>query len=234
MNYISQIQQILVDIERLTLEFSRILPVEIFVTLGSFLEEIISPIPGPLVLTTGGVIAFAKGYNHFQVLALVLISTFAKTIGTYFFYYLADKSENWLLKVLEKWFGFHTKSLEYFGKYLNNTSADDVVLVILRALPVIPSLPVSVLCGLLKINVKTYIISTFIGFFIKNTAFIYIGYLGITSFDMFVNEFQFFNMSLLIPLLVCVLLLGLYIYFKLNEEKITSFLDRKFHKKDNS
>ena len=41
---------------------------------------------------------------------------------------------------------------------------------------------VSVVCGVLKVNVRTYILYTFLGSIFRNLVFLYIGFVGLESY----------------------------------------------------
>jgi uncharacterized membrane protein YdjX (TVP38/TMEM64 family) len=72
---------------------------------------------------------------------------------------------------------------EGFGKYLNKGKRDDIVLFLLRAAPIIPTAPVSVVCGLLKINMRTYLVSTFFGTIVRNLLYLYFGYVSVGALE---------------------------------------------------
>jgi len=54
-------------------------------------------------------------------------------------------------------------------------------LFVLRALPVAPSSPISITCGLIKINIKTFLVTTFFGTIIRNVCYLYLGYTGLAA-----------------------------------------------------
>ena len=56
-----------------------------FVLIGSFAEEMISPIPSLLVMGTAGTIAFARGLSVWYLLLLSFIGNTGKTVGAYIY-----------------------------------------------------------------------------------------------------------------------------------------------------
>lgn len=57
------------------------------------------------------------------------------------------------------------------------------MLFILRSLPIVSSALLSVLCGILKINPRVYIVTTFLGTLIRNLFFLVLGYAGVEAYQ---------------------------------------------------
>lgn len=164
-------------------KFANQIPLELFVTIGSLLEELIAPIPSPAVMTTSGSLLHSQGYHISYILILALLSSLGKTLGSIIFYKVSDKAEDILLGKFGKFIGISHKSVEHIGKHFNGTHKDFFVLLLLRALPVVPSTPTSVLCGIIKLNLKTFTLATFVGNIIRGLFFLYIGYTGISTLN---------------------------------------------------
>lgn len=164
------------------------LPPDVFAFIGSFMEEIIAPIPSPLVMTTAGTLAYTQNHTLLYLFWLALVASIGKTIASWFYYVLADKTEDWFLTRFGKYIGVSHKEIENIGRHFNGTKRDDAILLILRALPIMPTSLVSVACGFIKLNMRTYIQTTFIGYFIRSFIFLYIGYTGITTYNNLSNE----------------------------------------------
>ena len=54
-----------------------------------------------------------------------------------------------------------------------------MLLFIARALPIVPSSAVSVAAGVIKYEMRSYIIMTFLGSIIRNGFFLWVGYVGV-------------------------------------------------------
>jgi len=158
-------------------------PLDIFVFIGSFIEEVIAPIPSPLVMMIAGTLAHAQNHTLLYLFWLALVASIGKTIGSWFFYILADKTEDLVLTRFGKILGISHKEVENIGKHFNGGWRDDVILFLLRALPIIPTSPVSLVCGFIKLNIRTYLRATFFGYFIRSFIFLYLGYTGIATYD---------------------------------------------------
>ena len=164
------------------------IPLDVFAFIGSFLEEIIAPIPSPLVMTTAGTLAHTQNHTLLYLFWLALAASLGKTIASWLYYVLADKSEDLVLTRFGKYVGVSHKEVENIGKHFNGTWKDDVILLVLRSLPIMPTSLVSVVCGFIKLNMRTYLQSTFIGYFIRSFIFLYIGYTGMTTYGNVSNE----------------------------------------------
>lgn len=156
-------------------------PLPLFVLIGGIVEEIIAPLPSPLVSALSGGIVKAQGLGIPYLLWICALATFAKTIGAWIFYVIGDKLEDVAVPRLGKYIGVSHKDLEYFGKYFKGTWKDKVVLLVIRSIPVMPSTPVSLLCGILKIDNKTFLFATYVGFYIRNLCFMILGYTGLAA-----------------------------------------------------
>ncbi len=109
------------------------------------------------------------------------LATLAKTIGAWLFYVLGDKLEDLAVPRFGKYIGVRHEDLEHFGEHFKGTWKDAVILLILRSIPVMPSTPISLVCGILKINLRAFFVATYIGFYIRNLTFMLLGYTGLAA-----------------------------------------------------
>jgi len=204
--------------------FAQAVPVPIFAFIGSILEEIIAPIPSPFVMTTTGSLLAASDAVLSSILLIGLIAAAGKTLGCIFFYVLADKAEDIVIKKYGRYLGFSHTQLESIGKHFQRSWKDDVLLIILRAIPVMPSTPISLVAGFIKLNMRTFIVSSFIGNFIRALTFLYIGYEGLTALSQGID-----SLESVIKILV-VLILGVivaYIYYKRGKGDLHDTIKKK-------
>lgn len=152
--------------------------VAVFSVVGSFLEEVIAPIPSPFVLTTTGVLAEAHHFTLLQILGVLVLVSLAKTFASWILYVLADKSEDFLFKKFGRFMPIEHKQIEKIGSYLTGTWWDDILLFVARALPVVPSLPISVAAGVIKYELKSYLLMTFLGSLLRSGFYVWLGYVG--------------------------------------------------------
>ena len=159
------------------------IPVTIFVTVGAFVEEVIAPIPSPLVMTLAGSIAEAQGRPVLFLLLLALLGAAAKTLGSWVVYFVSDKAEDLVLGKFGKFLGVSHKEVEGIGKLLSGGIKDDLILFLLRAIPIVPTAPVSIVSGLLKLKLRTYLNSTFWGTLVRNILYLYLGFSGFKTLE---------------------------------------------------
>jgi len=177
------LSQLLSPLIELLHQLSGIMPLPIFTFFGAFIEEVIAPIPSPLVMTLAGSMAASLGRAWTYLIWLALVGAIGKTIGSYIIYVISDKGEDIVLNKFGKYLGVSHKEVEIIGKHLNKGWRDEFVLILLRAIPIMPTAPVSIVCGLIKINLKTYLSSTFIGTLIRNVFYLYLGFTSVGALE---------------------------------------------------
>lgn len=158
---------------------SQQIPITYFVIIGGLVEELIALVPSPLVMLLTGSLAAAQNQPPLFLLFLILLGSFSKTLATLILYFIADKAEDLFIPRFGKYFGISRKELEELGKFISKGKRDDLMLFLLRALPIMPTAPVTVIAGILKTNLRTYVISTFLGLSVRNAIYLYLGYAGL-------------------------------------------------------
>lgn len=142
------------------------------VFLGSVLEEIIPPIPSTLTQLTYGAILF-KGATLNAVLigkAILWVGIPAACgvlVGSLPFYAIGYFLGKPFIDRFGKWIGVSWDSIEELETKFHKNHWDDVIFTGLRAIPIIPSIVLSIGPGVLRLPLRTYIIGTLIGTFIR-------------------------------------------------------------------
>jgi membrane protein DedA with SNARE-associated domain len=164
------------------------IPLFLFAPLASLLEEAIPPVPSPTIMMITGFLGLVQGYSIYGFIVLLLLGTLGKTIGAWIIYIIMDKVEDFLSTRFGKFVGLTHQDIEAFGARIGQGQRDYFILTFLRAVPIIPSTVLSVGGGLLKIPLRLFLFSTFVGSLFRNALFLYIGYLGTDIFESFVNK----------------------------------------------
>lgn len=221
---------IFATLEQLLVAWAHVVPLELFAFVGSVIEELVAPIPSPLVMATAGTIARAQGRTWLYLGLIALISAVSKTLGCIFFYFFADKAEDLISKKLGWFLGFSHKDIENIGRHFNGTRKDDVVLIFLRAFPIMPSTPISLVCGFIKLSFRTYVQSTLIGAFIRSSIFLYLGYSGLEIYRSLLEGID--SAQSLMNILIAVVLAGIlgFLYYKRGKGDLLEWLRRKLQK----
>ncbi len=161
------------------------IPLELFTFFGTILEEILAPIPSPFVMTITGSIAHAQGHLLAYLIVVSIIGAAGRVVGTSFLYLLADLAEDIVIGTFGSFLGVSHREVTQIGSRFDGTARDYLTLIVLRSIPVMPSSPISVVCGLVKLNFKVFAIGTAIGSVFRNLFFLYIGYTGLAATESF-------------------------------------------------
>jgi membrane protein DedA with SNARE-associated domain len=156
------------------------MPLEAFVFVGSFFEEVISPIPSALIMGTAGTLALMQGKVLWYLVLLAAVGNVGKSLGAWCYYFLGDKLEDVLMPKMTSWFGIRHTDLESIGKrFVGHHWKDGGILFLLRMLPPFPTTPVSIVAGMIKMDLRVFLVATYAGNFVKDLIYLYIGYAGI-------------------------------------------------------
>lgn len=205
------------EIEATLISYIEVLPLELFVFIASFIEEVIAPVPSSAVLLLTGSFAAVQERMLLGLIPLVLIAALGKTIGAILVYYLSDKVGAAIITRFGKFFGVTHQAITTFGKNITGSKKDYLLLITFRALPVVPSAVVSIGCGVLKLPFKLFLITTLIGTIVRDSIFIYIGYRGtqvLSAFATHSANIESIVQTIFLTALVATLA---YFYFKRNE-----------------
>jgi len=192
------------------------IPLEVFTFFGTILEEILAPIPSPFVMTITGSIAKAQGHLLGYLIIVSLIGAAGRVAGTTFLYFLADVAEDIVFGRFGSFLGVSHREIEQIGSRFNGTARDYLTLIFFRSIPVMPSSPISVVCGLVKLNYRVFAIGTAIGSVFRNLFFLYIGFTGLAATESFMEGFQSAETIAQI-LFVLALAGGFYYYYRKRE-----------------
>lgn len=166
-----------------------------FVLIGSFAEEVVSPIPSLLVMGTAGTLAFSRGMRIEYLLMLSFIGSIGKIAGAWIYYMIGDKLEDLVVPRYGKYFGVTHSQIEQIGKKFTGTWKDAALLFFLRLIPFFPTTTVSVLCGIIKMRLLEYLTLTFLANFIKDFVYLLFGYVGLATLHRLwrdINHITFF------------------------------------------
>jgi membrane protein DedA with SNARE-associated domain len=201
-------EELILYLESILLAFG---PLGVF--LGSIIEEIIAPIPSTLVIMgtsfiilKGAVISPETVYSLF--INVVLPASVGVTLGSLFIYSLAYYLGKELIDRWGKYLGVSWENIEKAQDKFEESSSDEIILFVVRALPVVPSVAINVFSGFVRYNLKKFVIITFLGTLVR--AFI-LGVLG-WQFGSFYQTIAT-EISYLEEISVAVIVIGLIIYF---------------------
>lgn len=187
------------------------IPLELFTFLGTILEEILAPIPSPFVMTITGSIVRAQGHLLAYLIVVSIIGAVGRVVGTSFLYLVADVAEDVAIGTFGSFLGVSHREIIQIGSRFNGTARDYLTLILLRSIPVMPSSPISVVCGLVKLNFKVFAIGTGIGSVLRNLFFLYIGYTGLAATESFMAGLE--GVETVVQIVFVLSLAGGFYYF---------------------
>lgn len=202
-------------IEQFVRTYATQVPLEWFVFIGSFFEEVVSPIPSALIMGTAGSLALIDGRSLSYLFLLALLGNLGKMLGAWLYYFVGDKLEDVLIRPLTRSFGVRHEEIESIGKrFTGHHWKDGGVLFLLRVLPLVPSLPVSLAAGIIKMDIRVFLAATYAGNFLRDLFYLYIGYAGIAKLQTLWREIEPVKLSvdILVAIGIAAFLFVLYVH----------------------
>lgn len=217
------------SIEQLVKYWAFHMPLELFVLVGSFLEEVISPIPAALIMGTAGSLSLMQGDPMWYLLSLALIGNLGKTAGAWVYYVVGDKLEDVFIPTATKWFGVTHEDIESIGKrFVGHHWKDGGVLFLLRLLPPFPTTPVSVTAGIIKMDIRVFLVATYAGNFFKDLLYLYLGYAGLAKLQTLRYQIDEAKIIVDIAIVAAILVLFFILYTERGRGQVAyhAFCDR--------
>ncbi len=162
----------------------------------AFLQEIIPPIPSTLVTVASGGLFLSgsavtlESFGHLIAIVALPIAL-GMTLGSVIIYGLVYWGGAPLIKRFGHLVGTSWDDIERLQGRLSGTAVDEIAFFALRSFPLTPSILLNVVCGLVRWNPLSFIISTFFGTLIRAAWSGFIGWqLGsaLSSYSSFVER----------------------------------------------
>lgn len=140
---------------------------QLSVFIGVMIEQIIVPIPSPLIIMGAGAILISPELSIpsalLQILwIIVLPGTLASTLGSYIGYSISYYGGKALVDRFQRFLGVDWKEIENLEKRFRGKK-EAWSLFLFRAIPVFPISLVSVFAGLFHIPIRPFTLYTFLG-----------------------------------------------------------------------
>ncbi len=199
------------------------------------LEEILIPIPSPLVIMGASFILIPAGIPLSEAIAQIILlivipASVASTIGSFFTYGIGYYGGRPVINKMHRFLGMSWEDVEKQEKRLEHGKKIWTTIIIFRAIPFFPISLVSIAAGVLRVSRKKYAIATFLG---SVPRVFVLGFLGWYFGSAYVSIASQFNVleNLLIVVILGVLAFLLYRY-RHHVKRHTSRIAR--HVKDSS
>ncbi|RLC34758.1 hypothetical protein DRH14_02240 [Candidatus Shapirobacteria bacterium] len=149
--------------------------------LGGFIEQIIVPIPSPIITMAGG--AFLVDLNQaffdtiFQIFTKVAIPySFGATIGTSLVYFSAFFGGKTILDKFGKYIGLSWKLIQKVKTDFQKSIKDELFILIACTIPIVPVSLVTAFCGGFRIKAKKFYPMLFLALLLRATLLGFIGF----------------------------------------------------------
>lgn len=162
----------------------------------AFLQEIIPPIPSTLVSFGSGLLII--GDAPITTASVIKLMTHVSlplaagmTLGAMIVYGVVYWGGAPLVRRFGHLVGISWDDIEHFKSRMSGTHSDEVILFIARSFPLTPSILINVVCGMLRWNPISFLLSTFFGTVVRATVTGFIGWqLGsaIVSYSSFIEK----------------------------------------------
>jgi membrane protein DedA with SNARE-associated domain len=140
---------------------------QLSVFIGVMIEQIIVPIPSPLIIMGAGAILISPDLTiskaFLQILwIIVLPGTIASTLGSYIGYLISYYGGKALVVRFQRFLGADWNQIENLEKRFRGKK-EALSIFLTRAIPVFPISLVSIFAGLLRIPIRPFTLYTFLG-----------------------------------------------------------------------
>jgi len=140
---------------------------QLSVFIGVIIEQIIVPIPSPMIIMGAGAILVSPELSipnaFLQILwIIVLPGTIASTLGSYIGYLISYYGGKALVVRYQRFLGVDWKEIENLEKRFQGKK-EALSIFFSRAIPVFPISLVSIFAGLLRVPIKPFTFYTFLG-----------------------------------------------------------------------
>jgi len=180
---------------------------------GSILEQIVTPIPSSLVVLGSSFIimkgtALSAGSLEMMFLNITIPAALGVTLGSLLYYGICYKIGTPFVERAGKYMGVSVEDLENVEKRVKESRYENLFLFAARCIPVIPSIAISLFCGMIRYNPRNYVLITFSGALVQASILGIIGW-QFANFYLTLSESLSFidNIILIIILLVVILLI---------------------------
>jgi membrane protein DedA with SNARE-associated domain len=194
---------------------------QLSVFIGVIIEQIIVPIPSPLIVMGAGAILISPDLSipsaFLQILwIIVLPGTIASTLGSYIGYLISYYGGKALVVRYQRFLGVDWKEIENLEKRFQGKK-EALSIFFSRAIPVFPISLVSVFAGLLHVPVRPFTFYTFLGSIFRCLFLGFVGWWIGATYEKVATRLDSVEtiISILMLIVMCAVL-G-YLYYRLRK-----------------
>jgi membrane protein DedA with SNARE-associated domain len=191
------------------------------VFLATLIEEVVAPVPSPLVPLAAGFFLLSTSDALIEVLlngALIIAVpvSIGVSIGSIVVYALGFFGGKPVIEKSKRWTGVTWQDVEQVEKRFTHEGVTDALtLLVLRILPIVPGVGISGFCGVVRYSFKKFILITFIGSFVRAFVLGLVGWQVGALYATYATMISKFEKYIFLGLLiVIVMVLSWYFLFK--------------------
>lgn len=191
------------------------------VFIATILEEVVAPVPSPLVPLSAGFFLIVPQLSFIEAVPAILILiaipvSIGVTLGSIAVYILGFFGGKPAIEKSSRWTGIAWSDVTAVEQRVTQYGVkDEVVLFILRILPIVPGVAISGFCGVVRYSLRIFVLVTFVGSAVR--AFI-LGFVGwrvgelYTTYATMISKFEkYIFVGVVIAIAV---VLGVYFFKK--------------------
>jgi membrane protein DedA with SNARE-associated domain len=146
-----------------------------------------------MVILFGGFLLVPQDATFWQAagqvaLKVMIPASFGMTIGSLFPYYVAKIGEKVAVDRFGKLLQVDWALVEKAEAYFKKTRSDELLLFVVRAVPIIPSVIIGVFCGLVRMPVGTFLLWSFLGNLIRTFILGLVGWAVGAAYEAYAHQ----------------------------------------------
>jgi membrane protein DedA with SNARE-associated domain len=191
---------------------------QLSVFIGVMIEQIIVPIPSPLIIMGAGAILISHELSisnaFLQILwIIVLPGTIASTLGSYIGYMISYYGGKALVVRLQRFLDVDWEEIENLEKRFQGKK-ENLSLFLSRAIPVFPISLVSIFAGLIRVPIRPFTLYTFLGSIFRCFFLGFVGWWIGATYEKAATQLDSVETIVSILMLMGMVVVLGYLYFK--------------------
>ncbi len=175
------------------------------VFIASITEEVVAPIPSAIIVVSAGFAllggeAFGWPLIGHAIFKIALPAAAGITIGCIIFYGIVAYVGKRIITHWGRYVGVSWEDMEKIKLFIERGYRDDIVIFICRSVPFLPSTAVNIFCGLIRYDIKKFVVITFFGAWVRASIFAFIGWYAGEVYVRVIPYFDAIELGLLIVL----------------------------------
>ncbi len=196
---------------------------QLSVFIGVMIEQIIVPIPSPLIIIGAGAILISPGLSIPQAFLwilwiIVLPGSMASTLGSYIGYAISYYGGKALVLRFQRFLGVNWEEIGNLEKRFQGKK-EAIAIFLSRAIPVFPISLVSIFAGLLRVPLKPFTVYTFLGSMFRCLSLAFVGWWIGATYEKVATNLN--SVETMVSILMLIGMAGVlaYLYYKLRKKK---------------